>query len=323
MQADFKEERKWKMALALELAEAVVEWHNADAEGRVALRGHYVPPDPREMPEPIERGVPPPEPVDEHVASPKGADQKLSPANESDEEDEVQAAIEPQEDVTMAESPETKPAEPAPIQEPEFTMKTEDPESFNLDTTEIQADEVKPTPEDLDDSKNPVFFALTSTPTTKPVLDGLLEVRNPILDLDSDSLWIDPVELQNSVQASALDPTLSNKLDLELNTHGWGGLFSELPTYELSNPPDEEAKQVVPRDDEVQRKTIPISRFSDSQPLLLGALQPSLRLRNGEWHFFDEYPVKAEEGQRPTPIESCMGIEFPGSFWRLFALTPS
>jgi hypothetical protein len=143
------------------------------------------------------------------------------------------------------------------------------------------------------------------------------------MDLESDSLWIDPVELQHSVRASELDPALSHKLDLELNTHDWGGLFSELPTYELPNPPDVETKQVVPRDDEVQYKTIPISRFSDSQPLLLGALQPSLRLRNGEWHFFDEYPVKAEEGQRPIPINSCMGIEFPGSLRRLFALTPS
>jgi hypothetical protein len=38
-----------------------------------------------------------------------------------------------------------------------------------MNTTEIQENELKPTPEDLDNSKDPVVFVLTSTPTNKPV----------------------------------------------------------------------------------------------------------------------------------------------------------
>lgn len=324
MQADFKEEGKWKRALALELAEAVVDWYNADAEGKAALRGYYHAPDPIEIAEPIERGVPPAEPVDEHAASPKGDKQGISPSNESDEEDEVQAAIEPQEDVPMAESPEVKRVEVAAPPEPEFTMKTEDTENVNLLESQTQEEEIKPTIDSLDDSKNPVLF--TGLPESKPELSGLEKVLDPIAGLQADSLWINPIELRTSVRdsnLSELDPSLSRKLDIELNSHGWDTLFPELPTYDLSIPPNEEAKQVVPREDEVQFKTIPMSRYADSQPLLLGALQPSVRLRDGQWHFFDEFPVRAEEGQRPIPIHSRTGIEVSGSFLRLVALTPS
>jgi chromatin modification-related protein VID21 len=41
MSTDFREERRWKMAIAFEIAHSVAEWHQADEEGRQRLMGSY------------------------------------------------------------------------------------------------------------------------------------------------------------------------------------------------------------------------------------------------------------------------------------------
>jgi hypothetical protein len=81
------------------------------------------------------------------------------------------------------------------------------------------------------------------------------------------------------------DPTLST-------------MFGELQVYEPPSPPDVLNRQLHIRPDEPNAAPIPVSRFFDSQPILLSLLQPSLRMYNSIWHNFNDAPVTAQEGQR-------------------------
>lgn len=284
------------MALALELAEAAVKWHHATPQERRALTGYYHPPEPEDMAEPIERGVPP-EPPEVEAIEPILS--SSSPREEADEENEVKAVVETQEDVPMADAelPEVKQPE-LTRQEPEFTLKVEAPELSDLKYLEGR-DEAKPNVE-VDESKNPILFTGPSTPKQDISLDLLVDIRDPILELGPTSLWVDPTELQN-VSFTVPEGEDSSKMasvKQEFVRNGWDSLFPDMTTYSMTVAPDLGAGRVVSREDEVKTKTISVSRYADSQPLLLGALQPALRLTDGHWDF-DDSPVTAEEGHLP------------------------
>jgi chromatin modification-related protein VID21 len=294
MQADFREEKKWKTTLAFELAQAVAEWHLASPEERVNLRGYYRAPEFPEPAELIERGVPQEEKEDEDV--PEKPEIVEDTEGDSSEEDEVQAVISKESD-KEAQAMEVVPTEPV------FTMKTEETDQSNLaGLANPEDDDRKPDmsqDRELDDSKNPIMFI--GNPDTKDIADKIVqdyrEVEGLITKLDSSSLWVDPTELEPLVRPpKEEEPSVIN---LE-----WDKLLPDLPVYSMDAPPEIPKGVDALRKDEVQSETIPISRFADSQPLLLGALQPALRLQDGVWQTFDQTPVSADEGKRPTPLSS-------------------
>jgi chromatin modification-related protein VID21 len=291
MQADFREEKKWKMTLAFELAQAVAEWHLASPEERMNLRGYYQAPEFPGPAEPIERGVPQEEKEEEDL--PEKPEIVQDTEGDSSEEDEVQAVISKESD-KEAQAMEVVPTEPV------FTMKTEETDQANMaNLANPEDDDRKPDmsqDRELDDSKNPIMFTsnLDTKDTADQIAQDFREVENLITKLDSSSLWVDPTELEALVHPPKEEkPSVIN---LE-----WDKSLPDFPVYSMDAPPD------IPdalRKDEVQSETIPISRFADSQPLLLGALQPALRLQDGVWQTFDQTPVSAEEGKRPTPLSS-------------------
>lgn len=276
------------MALALELAQAVVEWHQASPEERHSLRGYYIAPAVDEFVEPIERGVPQEEAEDVEPSEKPQVVQN----NDSEGDEEVQAVIEPV-DVEK----EYQPMEIVKPSEPEFTVKTEETEQPGLaDVPNGEVEDHKPDiseARDMEDSKNPILYSIDAE--EDPEVAEYREIRHPIENLDGGALWVSPTELA-SIQAK-------KETDKQLKPE-WDRLFSDLLLYDMDSPP---GSSVVPRNDEVQSESIPISRFADSQPLLLGALQPSLRLNDGEWRIFDQTPVSPDEGQRPVPLRSRGG----------------
>lgn len=286
------------MTLAFELAQAVAEWHLASPEERMHLRGYYRAPEFPEPAEPIERGVPQEEQEGEDTS------EKLEivedTEGDSNEEDEVQAVISKESD-KEAQAMEVVPTEPV------FTMKTEETDQANMaNLTNPENSDRKPDMSqdlELDDSKNPIMF--TANPDTKDTADNITqdygEVEGLITKLGSSSLWVDPTELEALVHPKKEDEE-SSVINLE-----WDKLLPDLPVYSMDTPPDIPKGVDALRKDEVQSETIPISRFADSQPLLLGALQPALRLQDGVWQTFDQTPVSADEGKRPTPLSSRTG----------------
>jgi len=298
MQADFSEERKWKTALAFELAQAVAEWHLATPEERVSLRGYYKAPEFPGLAEPIERGVPQDE--NEEIDLPERLEPIQDIANgSSEEEEEVQAVIQSKENDKEEQAMDIVPAEPV------FTMKTEESDQPNLGNLgNGEGQERKPDlslngePGNLDDSKNPRLFLADSD--AKDAMEEFIQYSHKaegvISKLDRDALWIQPTELDPLVHSQ------EKKEEASISKFEWDKLLPDLPAYDMEAPP---LKGIdVPRIDEVQTETIPISRFADSQPLLLGALQPALRLQDGVWHKSNQTPVSAEEGKRPSPLSS-------------------
>jgi chromatin modification-related protein VID21 len=294
MQADFREERKWKMTLAFELAQAVAEWHNATPEERTNLRGYYREQEFPEHPEPIERGVPEEDKGDEEP--PEKPEIVEDMEGDSSEEDEVQAVISKESDK------ETQAMDVVPT-EPVFTVKSEETDQANMaNLVNGEEDDRKPEMSqnrELDDAKNPIMF--TTDPDSK--IDKIAQdhrgVEGLIAKLDRSSLWVDPTELESLVHPK------KEEAEVPVTNHEWDKLLPDLLVYNMDAPPD--VPKGVSRKDEVQAEIIPISRFADSQPLLLGALQPALRLQNGVWHASDQTPVSADEGKRPTPLSSRTG----------------
>ncbi|KIM30469.1 hypothetical protein M408DRAFT_328053 [Serendipita vermifera MAFF 305830] len=305
MQADFHEERKWKRALALELALAVVEWHHASPEERVALRGYYQAPDPDEFAEPVERGVPQEETED--IELPEKP--QIVADEESDSDEEVQAVIQPTD--TDKEDKDENAMEVVKPTEPEFTVKTEEPEPEPSDLNNLpngEDEDRKPSmseARELDDTKNPILYTVDAKKAEAAL--NYRKERSLVANLDGSALWVDPTEL-SSAQAKKEG---QDKTKVE-----WEAIFSDMPAYNMEPAPEDPSTPSVQRNDEVQSESIPISRFADSQPLLLGALQPALRLHDGKWDTFDQKPVSADEGERPVPMRS-RGVE------RLPALTNS
>ncbi|KAG8833797.1 chromatin modification- protein VID21 [Serendipita sp. 400] len=286
MQADFKEERKWKMTVAMELAEAAVEWHKATPEERIDLCGYYRPPEASDMIEPIERGVPQNDDGEEPESSPQMMPPETTSDQEGKEEVEAQVSVPPDDDVAMlgSSSSEALPIGEKATQEPVFTLKTEEPESVGLHDIPMKNSDVDAAALPPDDAKNPILYTVKSEP--EQISAAYLKLRQPVTELDAGSLWVDPSELDAVRLLKETNPGAPP---------AWDNLFPDLPRYDMTSP-ESSNNGMAMWDDEVQTTSIPVSRFADSQPLLMSVLQPSSHLENGHWKRFDWEPVTAEEG---------------------------
>jgi hypothetical protein len=321
MHTDFREERKWKMALALELAEACVEWHQTPPNEREKLCAKFRAPYEEDV-EPIEKGVPQDEETDETDAK---ADESGDVAMEDPDDREGSNLEESRMEVDPPASvvPET-PAPPMP--EPQFTLNDEEAEQAILarvpESSTGELGKKMETP--FRGGENRVFsqaqFPATET-NYKPV-------RRPIVKLNSSALWVNSGELQPLVskpfpptdeQGMCMlmpSPSFLHKSDLP-------ALFPDLQPYAGLGPgPDPTGKKLDRRCDELgssASKWVPVSQFTVMRPIVLSALEPLAHYKDGKWMSFENGAVTIEESkqaeatrkpeEREGPVSGEIGTE--------------
>lgn len=308
MHTDFREERKWKMALALELAEACVEWHQTPPDERKKLCAKFRAPC-EENAEPIEKGVPQDEETDETDAK---ADESGDVTMEDPDDREGSNLEESRMEVDppVAVVPQT-PALPPPMPEPQFTLNSEEveqaaPTVVPENSTSQEKREATPTVRLREGGTNAVLsqaqFPAAET-NYKPV-------RRPVVKLNSSALWVNSGELQPleskqppvATNADEQDmatlnpiPPLPNKIDLP-------ALFPDLQPYAGLGPgPDPTGKKIDRRCDELgssASKWVPISQFTVMRPIVLSALEPLAHYRDSKWMPFENGAITVEEGKQ-------------------------
>jgi hypothetical protein len=310
MHTDFREERKWRMAVALELAEACVEWHQTPPDEREKLCARFRAPC-EENAEPVEKGVPQDEETDETDAK---ADESGDVTMEDPDDREGSNLEESRMEIDPPVSVVPRTLAPPPMPEPQFTLNGEKveqavasvvPEPDNSIGEEVKKEET-PTGQLREGGANAVLsqaqFPATET-NYKPV-------RRPIVKLNSSALWVNSGELQPLVakqppaagNADRQDmsilkatPSLPDKTDLP-------ALFPDLQLYAGLGPgPDPTGKKPDRRCDELgssASKWVPISQFTVMRPIVLSALEPLAHYKDGKWVSFDSGAVAVEEGKQ-------------------------
>ena len=309
MHTDFREERKWKMALALELAEACVEWHQTLPDEREKLCAKFRAPCEEENAEPIEKGIPQDEETDETDAK---ADES-GDVNMEDPDDREGSNLEESRmevDPPVSVVPQT-PALPLPMPEPQFTLNTEEVEqaaSAAVPENNISEEEKKeeiPTAQLREGGTNAVLSQAQFPPTET----NYRPVRRPIVKLNSSALWVNSGELQPLVSkqsATAISdkqdmtipkptPSLPNRTDLPT-------LFPDLVPYAGLGPgPGPTGKKPDRRCDELgssASKWVPISQFTVMRPIVLSALEPLAHYKDSKWMSFENGAITIEEGKQ-------------------------
>lgn len=311
MQADFREERKWKMAIALELSEAALEWCLTPPDDRMRLRGYFRPP---VIEEPIERGVPQentmeidPEPNVDREAEPVEDEVMEEEFDNEEDDDEPEITIKPKADIEPVIVPNDDNAL-VPESDVYLIPKTEDtentvpgltdPNSMEVDSAEADTKETVGTLQG--DSKNPMLTEEPAMAVAVTIVDNHKAVRQPVVNLDATSLWVDPRKLdpirRRLINESVDSGEFEDNIELEPgHLPGWDEVFPDLPLYtmpeglELEQMPDQRREELV-------TGAVPISRFANMKPLLIGALQPAAQFDGEEWHPVDEPPVTYDEG---------------------------
>ena len=317
MRIDFREERKWKIAVAYTLVLAVQEWHEAGTTEERIRKGICI-----VWSKNLEEDIPVPSnvegsggmPIDDLPHHPLRSD-SMHIAEESDdgsdeeEKDNVILA-----DVDTAEPGEIVGAELT--QEPE-NMKVEDNFDFNTalqaaPTTEHQ-DQVEtganssrqdsregsdPTPPGLRvTSENPMMsFANNGL---SAATQGAMRERVAFMDLNKVFLDADDLGLTSLIpkpSAEEVPDYVPPSIDLV-------ALFGDVQAYGLPEPVPaviqldikknrREREDVSRRLDETNTtKLAPVSKFMFCRPTLISALQPSRHWREGTWIGLDESPV--------------------------------
>jgi chromatin modification-related protein VID21 len=309
MHTDFREERKWKMALALELAEACVEWHQTPPDERPKLCAKFRAPYEEENAEPIEKGVPQDEETDETDAkADESGDVNMEDPDDREGSNLEEARMEVDPPVSIV--PQTPaPPPPAPMPEPQFTLKSEEVEQAvpaAVPENSISEEEKKKETPLREGGTN----AVLSQAQFPAIETNYKPVRRPIVKLNSSTLWVNSGELQPLVSkqlpaAANADkedmagrkpnPSLPNKTDLLT-------LFPDLQPYAgLGHGPDPTGKKPDRRCDELgssASKWVPISQFTVMRPIVLSALEPLAHYKGDKWMSFENGIVTAEEGKQ-------------------------
>jgi chromatin modification-related protein VID21 len=315
MRIDFREERKWKTAVAYTLALAVQEWHEAGTTEERIRRGICV-----VWSKNFEEDIPLASNIEGSSAIPvdelprhRSLSDSMHVAEESDDgsdEEEKDNAI-------LADADTVEPGEIAELtQEPE-NMKVEDNFDF---TTALQAapttepqDQVgtganssrqdsregsDPTPPGLRvTSENPMMsFANNGL---SAATQGAMRERVAFMDLNKVFLDADDLGLANLISKPSTEEApyyIPPNIDLV-------ALFGDVQAYGLPEPVPaaiqldikknrREREDVSRRLDEANAtKLVPVSKFMFCRPTLISALQPSRHWRDETWTGLDESPV--------------------------------
>ena len=317
MRIDFREERKWKIAVAYSLVLAVQEWHEAGTTEERIRRGICVVwsknlEEDTLVPSNVERSSA--MPIEDLPHHHLRSDSMQAPEESDDGSDEEDKDNVIPADVDTAEPGGIAGAELT--QEPE-NMKVEDNFDF---TTALQVapatepqDQVEtganssrqdsregsdPTPPGLRvTSENPMMsFANNGL---SAATQGAMRERVAFMDLNKVFLDADDLGLTNLIPKPSAEEApdyIPPNIDLV-------ALFGDVQAYGLPEPVPaaiqldikknrREREDVSRRLDEANgTKLVPVSKFMFCRPTLISALQPSRHWRDGTWTGLDESPV--------------------------------
>ncbi|KAF9644037.1 hypothetical protein BDM02DRAFT_3190961 [Thelephora ganbajun] len=317
MRIDFREERKWKIAVAYTIALAVQEWHEAGSTEERIRRGICV-----VWSNNLEEDMPVPSNVEgssamtihdlPHHRLRSDSVQVVEESDDGSDEEEKDNAI----------PIDTDTVEPEGIVQAELTqepenMKVEDNFDF---TTALQA---APTTESQDQAGTGVHSSRQdSRESSDPTPPGLrVTSENPMMSfannglsaatqgamrervafMDSNKVFLDADGL--GLTSLIPKPSAEEAPDYVPPTIDLVALFGDVQAYGLPEPVPvavqldlkknrREREDVSRRLDETNvTKLVPVSKFMFCRPTLISALQPSRHWRDGTWTGLDDSPV--------------------------------
>jgi len=326
MRVDFREERRWKIALAYNLSTAVLEWHYAKTPEERQHAGITVKWRRPRVQQDI--GMAMELPLDEADMAFKPT-QLLGLDYGSDEEEDEEKGQENLLD----------PLEPSVIIRDALDLandiqpKNEDVDDqsvLNLVQGEVLDASPQPTPDTKPDedvklglkssSENPLLSGSKSSSQSvsgdndtavvtvaKPQKSSLAPLREKIVH--SDDLFFNPHSDTLGTISSSAENSMP-QTDLDLST-----LFPDLQPFGLLDVPanpdvangetKKKSEKKCDRDDPTRRaeemnytKLYPSSRFMHIKPTLIGPLQPAKRFKDGSWLPIDPQSVSAETDSR-------------------------
>jgi hypothetical protein len=306
MHTDFREERKWKLALALELAEACVEWHQTPPDERKKLCTKFRAPC-EENAEPIEKGVPQQDEETDETDAKANESGDVAMEDPDDREgsnlEESRMEVDPPAPLVTQ-----TPALLPPMPEPQFTLKSEEVEqavpAAVPENSISEEEEKKEMP--LRGGTN----AVLSQAQFPAIETNYKPVRRPIVKLNSSTLWVNSGELQPLMSKQLAPATNTDKEDTAIlkpnpslpNKTDLPGLFPDLQPYAgLGHGPDPTGKKMDRRCDELgssASKWVPISQFTVMRPIVLSTLEPLAHYKDGKWMSFENGAVAVEEGKQ-------------------------
>lgn len=345
MRIDFREERKWKIAVAYTLVLAVQEWHEAGTAEERIRRGICI-----VWSKNLEEDMSAPSNVEGSGAMPVDdlphhrlrSDSMHVPEESDDGSDD-----EEKDNAILADA---DTAEPGGIAGAEFTqepenMKVEDNFDF---TSALQAaptaepqDQVEtgpnssrqdsregsdPTPPGLRvTSENPMMSFVNNG--LSAATEGALRDRVAFMDLNKVFLDVDDLGLASLIPK----PSAEEAPDYVTPNIDLVNLFGDVQAYGLPEPVPaaiqlgmgknrREREDVSRRLDEANAtKLVPVSKFMFCRPTLISALQPSRHWRDGAWVGLDESPIYPAD-TLPLPQEfACSEFTLVAtSFWTWF-----
>lgn len=283
LQTDFREERKWKLAMAYELVHQVVQWHRSTPEERARLC--------------VQRGS--------RRAWAMELDEPAPEALESlpMETDEPAAEVE---------------EAPSPKADAEVDADT-DAHADKDDDTDEPVTDTKPAPDEMDaegEDEEPREPTLTMNEAETPVESAPLRkgadqqvtladklplalmtaIRAPIFGLDTTATSVSPWALLQN-----LDPQMSSALTqldgtLDAKDLDFGRLFPELPQYAPPNATSDEGAAPKRRDEGAgasSSRLVHVSRLLDAKPALVSTLDPANHRANGQWQSVSDHTLGA------------------------------
>ena len=320
MRIDFREERKWKIAVAYTVALAVREWHEAGSSEERIRKGICVVWSKKNL----EQDIPIPSKVEGESILPidglpgqrmrSDSIQVVEESDDGSDEEEKDNEILPDADAAEEEGEEVIKTEL--MQEPE-NMKVEDNFDF---TTALQAPPVTESQDQAETGINssrqdssegsdpppPGLRVTSENPMMSFANNGLsaatqgaMRERVAFMDLNNVFLDADDLGLTHLIPR----PPIEEVPDYVPPTIDLVALFGDVQAYGLPEPVPaaiqldlkknrREREDVSRRLDEANTtKLVPVSKFMFCRPTLISALQPSRHWRDGAWTGLDESPV--------------------------------
>ncbi|KAJ3516720.1 hypothetical protein NLJ89_g941 [Agrocybe chaxingu] len=334
MRIDFREERRWKMALAYNLSTAVLEWHFAktpEERLRAGICVKWKPAslkDEESVPEALPNDSSQAEPYQREQSNPSllGVDYGSDDDDDDDQDKDPQSVMDVLEPAKLIEDaletnndiqPKSEEVEDRSALQLSYVPQAEVSDAVVDDAMKLSSDANEEGANDPENglkstSGNPILGgeSKSSSQSTngdvvlaKPPKSVLAPLRERLAY--DDSLFVDLANLSITTSTPA-----GSETKLALDAMDLESLFPDLQPFGLLDtpplvPPPTEGKKKgekkSDRDDPNKRiedttytKLYPTGRFMYSKPTLIGPLQPAKRLKDGKWQPMEQVAVPPE-----------------------------